>query len=83
MREKTRGCRWDAFKAWKFFKITQIFFKCVGITRGTVGIVYEQNRKIMTSSNTGLKIATKFQNCRRKLKLVSNGAESQADSENI
>ena len=37
----------------------------------------------MTSSNFGLKIATKTQNCRRKLKLVSNGAESQADSENI
>ena len=37
----------------------------------------------MTSSNFGLKIAKKTQNCRRKLKLVSNGAESQADSENI
>ena len=36
------------------------FFKCVGITRGTVGIAYEQNRKIMMSSNSGLKIAKKF-----------------------
>ena len=36
------------------------FFKCVGITRGTVGITYEQNRKIMTSSNSELKIAKKF-----------------------
>ena len=37
-----------------------IFFKCVGITRGTLGIAYEQNRKIITSSNSGLKIAKKF-----------------------
>ena len=59
------------------------FFLCVGITYGKVGIAYEQNPIIMTSSNFGLKIATKTQNCRRKLKLVSNGAESQADSENI
>ena len=55
----------------------------IGIIHGTVGIAYEQNPIIMTSSNFGLKIATKTQNCRRKLKLVSNGAESQADSENI
>ena len=65
-------------------KFTQLFFKCVGITRGTIGIAYEQNRKIMTSSNSGLKIAKKkMQNCRRKLKLDSNVAEYQADSENI
>ena len=35
-------------------------FKCVGITPGKVGIVYEQNRIIMMSSNCGLKIAKKF-----------------------
>ena len=48
-----------------------------------VGIAYEQNLIIMTSSNFGLKIATKTQNCRRKLKLVSNDAQFQADSTNI
>ena len=48
-----------------------------------VGIAYEQNPIIMTSSNFGLKIATKTQNCHRKLKLVSNGAKFQADSENV
>ena len=49
-----------------------------------IGIANEQNPKIMTSSNLGLKIAKKKnQNCRRKLKLVSNGAEFQAESENI
>ena len=37
---------------------------------------------IMMSSNFGQKIA-KNQNCRRKLKLVSNDAKFQADSENI
>ena len=37
----------------------------------------------MTSSNSGLKIATTIQNCRRKLKLDSNDAECQADSEYI
>ena len=62
---------------------SSIFFLCLGINHGTVGIACEQNPIIMTSSNFGLKIATKTQNCRRKLKLVSNGAESQADSENI
>ena len=36
------------------------FFKCVEITRGTIGIAYEQNCKFMTSSNSGLKIAKKF-----------------------
>ena len=46
-------------------------------------VVVEQNRKIMTSSNSELKIAKKIQNCRRKLKLDSNDAECQADSENI
>ena len=60
-----------------------MFVYCVGITHGTVGIAYEQNPIIMTSSNLGVKIATKTQNCRRKLRLVSNGAKSQADSENI
>ena len=55
----------------------------IGIIHGTVGIAYEQNAIIMTSSKFGLKIATKTQNCCRKLKLVSNGAESQADSENV
>ena len=39
--------------------------------------------KFWIKNNFRLKIATKTQNCRRKLKLVSNGAESQADSENI
>ena len=53
------------------------------MTHGTVGIAYEQNPIIMTSSNFGLKIKKKPQNCRRKLKLVSNGAKSQTDSENI
>ena len=48
-----------------------------------IGITNEQNRRIMTSSNYGLKIATKNQNCRRKLKLDSNDAKCQADSENI
>ena len=38
---------------------------------------------IMTSSNFGLKIGKKLKNCRRKLTLVSNDAEYQADSENI
>ena len=37
----------------------------------------------MTSSNFGLKIAKKSQNCRRKLKLVSNDAEYQAKSKYI
>ena len=55
----------------------------IEIIHGTIGIAYEQNPIIMTSSKFGLKIAPKTQNCRRKLKLVSNGAESQADSENI
>ena len=59
------------------------FFTCVGITYVTIGIAYEQNPIIMTSSNFGLKIATKTQNCRRKLKLVSNDVEYQANSENI
>ena len=27
-------------------------------TRGTVGIAYEQNSRVMTASNIGLKIAT-------------------------
>ena len=62
-----------------FFKINRIFFYWIGITNGTVGIAYEQNPIIMTSSNFGLKIATKTQNCRRKLKLDSNDAEYQAD----
>ena len=48
-----------------------------------IGIANEQNPRIMTSSNYGLKIAKKNQNCRRKLKLVPNDAECQADSENI
>ena len=38
VREKTRLRRWDTFKIWKLFKITQIVFKCVEITRGKVGI---------------------------------------------
>ena len=45
-------------------------------------IAYEQNPIITKSSKFGLKIA-KNQSCRRKLKLVSNDAESKADSENI
>ena len=45
-----------------------------------VGIAYEQNLIIMTSSNVWPKIEKK---CRRKLKLDSNDAEYQADSENI
>ena len=50
-----------------------------------IGIANEQNLKIMTSSNFALKVAKKKknQNCRRKLKLDSNDAESQAHSENI
>ena len=48
-----------------------------------IGIANEQNPRIMTSSNFGLKIATKTQNCRRKLNLVSKGAKSQVNSENI
>ena len=55
----------------------------IGIIHVTVGIAYKENTIIITSSNFGLKIATKTQNCRRKLKLVSNGAKCQADSENI
>ena len=31
-----------------------------GSGRGRIGIAYEQNCKIMTSSNSGLKIAKKF-----------------------
>ena len=67
----------------KIVQNQSICFKCVGITHGTVGIAYEQNPIIMTASKFGQKIATKTQNCRRKLKLVLNGAKSQADSENI
>ena len=62
-------------------KIDQIFFEYVEIMFLLIGIANEQNPRIMTSSNYGLKIAKK--NCRRKLKLVSNDAECQADSENI
>ena len=49
----------------------------------TIGNAYEHNPIIMTSSNFGLKIVTQTQNSRRKFKLVSNGAESQANSENV
>ena len=28
VREKTRVCCWDAFKAWKLFKITRFFWIC-------------------------------------------------------
>ena len=44
---------------------------------GLIGTANQQNPRIKTSSNFGLKIA-KNQNCRRKLKLDSNDAESQA-----
>ena len=47
-----------------------------------IDIANQQNLRIMTSSNSGLKIAKK-QNCHRKLKLDSYDAERQADSENI
>ena len=51
---------------------------------GLIGIANQQNPRTMTSSNFGLKIAQKKnQNCRRKLKLDSNDAKCQADSENI
>ena len=49
---------------------------------GLIDIANEQNARIMTSSNYWLKIE-KNQNCRRKLKLDSNDAKYQADSENI
>ena len=45
-------------------------------------MAYEQNPRIMTSSNFGLKIE-KNQNCLRNLKLDSNDEECQAHSENI
>ena len=43
-----------------------------------IGIANEQNPRIMTSSNFGLKIEKKL-NCRKKLKLVSKDAKCQAD----
>ena len=43
------------------------FFICVGITRGTIGIVYEQNPRKLREK--------KKQSCRRKLKVDSNDAK--------
>ena len=51
---------------------------------GLIGIANQQNPRIMTSSNFGLKIAKKKnQNCHKKLKLDSNDVECQANSKNI
>ena len=51
------------------------FFQCVGITRGTVGIAYEKNKKNYDVIKFWAKNTKKNQNCRRKLKLDSNDAE--------
>ena len=64
-------------------KIDEIFLEYVRLMFVLIGIANEQNPNTMTSSNFGLKKEKKNQNCRRKLKLDSNDAKSQVDSENV
>ena len=43
-------------------KSTEFFFSCVGIIRGTGGIAYEENPRLVTPSNVWLKKAQKNKN---------------------
>ena len=59
------------------------FFSCLGIIRGTISIAFEQIQRILKCSIFGGKNREKKRNHCRKLKLDSNDAEYQEDSEKI